>query len=104
MMDGSNLHQRVLKLRDVALGSRKSVSVGSPLAAASYEAVADSLLALHAECTRAGLAKDKHAARFLQKCKLELKCEHVRALACSTGLVVIDSVSIYACAYCLGTL
>lgn len=68
-MDGGDIHERVLRLRDVALGSSKSVAVGSSLAGASYEGVVDSLLTLHAECTRAGLAKDRHAAKFLRKCK-----------------------------------
>lgn len=68
-MDGAGIHERVLRLRDVALGSNKSVSVGSSLAGASYDGVVDSLLTLHAECARAGLAKDRHAAKFLHKCK-----------------------------------
>ena len=66
-----NIHQRVLKLRDAALGSRKSVSVNSALASVSYECVVDSLLALYAECSseHAGLARDKNVARFISKCE-----------------------------------
>jgi len=69
-MDG-NIHQRVLKLRDAALGSRKSVSVSSALARVSYECVVDSLLTLYSECSseQAGLARDKNVARFLSKCR-----------------------------------
>ena len=65
------MHQRVLRLRDVALGCRKSVSVDSSLAHASYECVVDSLLALYSECSgdKAGLARDKYVARFLSKCE-----------------------------------
>ena len=67
----NNVHQRVLKLRDAALGSRKSISVSSSLARVSYECVVDSLLSLYTECSseRAGLARDKHIARFLTKCE-----------------------------------
>lgn len=65
-----DIHQRVLKLRDVALGSRKSVQVNSPLSAASYDCAMDSLLALHNECSQASsLSKDKNIGRFLGKCK-----------------------------------
>ena len=65
-----NIHQRVLKLRDAALGSRKTVSVSSALARVSYECVVDSLLSLYSECSadQAGLARDKNVARFLNKC------------------------------------
>ena len=70
-MAEENVHQRVLKLRDAALGSRKSISVNSSLAHVSYDCVVDSLLALYVECSnnRAGLAKDKHIAWFLNKCE-----------------------------------
>ena len=66
-----NVHQRVLKLRDAALGSRKSISVDSPLAHASYECAVDSLLALYGECSSetSGLSRDKHISRFLTKCE-----------------------------------
>ena len=63
-----NIHQRVLELRDAALGSRKSVTVNSALASASYDCAVDSLLALHTECNHGSLAKDKNIARFLHKC------------------------------------
>lgn len=70
----NNVHQRVLKLRDAALGSRKSISVDSPLAHASYECAVDSLLALYGECSSetAGLSRDKHISRFLAKCEWDL--------------------------------
>ena len=65
-----NIHERVLHLRDVALGLSKAVQVNSHLAPASYDCAVDSLLALYTECERAGrLAKDKNVARFLEKCK-----------------------------------
>jgi len=63
-----NIHQRVLELRDAALGSRKSVTVNSALASASYDCAVDSLLALHTECNHGSLAKDKNIASFLHKC------------------------------------
>ena len=67
----NNVHRRVLKLRDAALGCRQNISVNSPLAHVSYECVVDSLLALYTECSReqAGLARDKHIAKFLTKCE-----------------------------------
>lgn len=73
-----NIHERVLHLRDVALGQNKSVQVNSDLAPASYDCAVDSLLALYNECHQAtSLAKDKHVGRFLTKCKLnECVCVH----------------------------
>ena len=67
-----NVHQRLLKLRDAALGSRETISVDSPLAHASYECAVDSLLALYSECSSesSGLSRDKHILRFLAKCEL----------------------------------
>ena len=69
-----NVHQRVLKLRDAALGSRRSISVDSSLAHASYECVVDSLLSLYIECSSetSGLTRDKHISRFLSKCECVL--------------------------------
>lgn len=65
-----NIHERVLHLRDVALGLSKAVQVTSSLAPASYDCAVDSLLALYTECNQvASLAKDKHVGRFLEKCK-----------------------------------
>lgn len=70
-LEEENVHQRMLKLRDVALCSRKNISVNSSLARVSYECVVDALLALYGECSseRAGLAREKHVARFLAKCE-----------------------------------
>ena len=66
---GSSIHQRILKLKDVALGLKKAVSVTSHLAPASYDSAVDSLLALYSECKGASsLAKDKHILKFLDKC------------------------------------
>lgn len=69
-MDGAdNIHQRILKLKDVALGSKKAVCVNSCLAPASYDSAVDSLLALYWECKHASsLAKDKHVLKFINKC------------------------------------
>ena len=65
-----NIHERVLHLRDVALGLRKAVQVNSVLAPASYDCAVDSLLALYTECNQViSLAKDKNVGRFLGKCK-----------------------------------
>ncbi len=64
-----DINQRVLKLRDVALGSTWNVAVNSALATASYDCAVDSLLALHNECSQSSLAKDKHVTRFLSKCE-----------------------------------
>lgn len=63
-----NIHHRMLRLRDVALGSNKSVTVNSALATAGYDCGVDSLLALYAECSQGSLTKDKNVARFLNKC------------------------------------
>lgn len=69
-MEVNSIHQRVLKLRDVALGLKKKVSVNSALAPASYDCTVDSLLALYDECRSASaLAKDKNVIKFLSKCK-----------------------------------
>lgn len=64
-----NIHQRMLILRDAALGSRNTVTVNSTLASASYDCAVDSLLALHAECSKGNLTRDKNIARFLYKRK-----------------------------------
>lgn len=65
-----NIHERVLHLKDVALGSSKAVQVNSTLAPASYDCAVDSLLALYTECKQAtSLAKDKNVGRFLAKCE-----------------------------------
>ena len=65
-----NVHERVLHLRDVALGSSRTVKVNSDLAPASYDCALDSLLALYTECNQASnLNKDKNVGRFLTKCK-----------------------------------
>ena len=69
-----NIHQRVLKLKDVALGSTRNLTVNSALATASYDCTVDSLLALYNECSQSSLAKDKHVARFLSKCKSSSSC------------------------------
>lgn len=64
-----NIHQRLLKLKDVALGARRAVTVNSCLAPASYDCTVDSLLALFNECKGAGsLAKDKNVLKFIEKC------------------------------------
>ena len=66
-----DIHHRVLKLRDVALGLKKTVKVNSSLAAASYDCAMDSLLALYSECSQASsLERDKNVGRFLGKCEL----------------------------------
>lgn len=65
----TDVNQRVLKLRDVALGSTRSVMVNSSLATASYDCAVDSLLALYSECSQSNLSKDKHVNRFLSKCE-----------------------------------
>ena len=67
----TNVHQRILQLRDAALGSRRSISLDSPLAHASYECTVDSLLALYSECSSetSCLSRDKHVSRFLAKCE-----------------------------------
>ena len=68
-----NIHERVLHLRDVALGLSKTVQVNSALAPASYDCAVDSLLALYTECNQVtSLAKDKHVGRFLGKCKTNI--------------------------------
>ncbi len=64
-----DINQRVLRLKDVALGSTRNVTVNSALATASYDCAVDSLLALYAECSQSSLAKDKHVGRFLSKCE-----------------------------------
>lgn len=64
-----NIHQRMLILRDAALGSRNTVAVNPTLASASYDCAVDSLLALHAECSKGNLTRDKNIARFLYKRK-----------------------------------
>lgn len=65
-----NVHERVLHLRDVALGSSRTVKVNSDLAPAGYDCAVDSLLALYSECNQAtSLRKDKNVERFLSKCK-----------------------------------
>lgn len=69
-MEGENIHQRIHKLKDVALGSKKAVSVSSSLAPASYDSAVDSLLALYCECKSASsLAKDKNVLKFIKKCE-----------------------------------
>ena len=69
-MGEENIHQRILKLKDVALGEKKAVPVSSHLAPASYDSAVDSLLALYKECKSASaLSKDKHVMKFITKCK-----------------------------------
>ncbi len=71
MEGGGGIHQRVLKLKDVALGLKKCVPVSSHLAPASYDSAVDSLLALYNECRSASsLSKDKHVLKFINKCKV----------------------------------
>ena len=67
-MEEDNIHHRLLKLREVAVGSRQSVTVNSALSNCSYDSAVDSLVALFAECSQNPLAKDKNIARFLKKC------------------------------------
>lgn len=67
-MEGDNIHQRLLKLRDVALGFKKAVGVKSDLNPATYDCATDALLALYHECT-SNLAKDSNILRFIKKCK-----------------------------------
>ena len=64
-----NIHQRMLILKDAALGSRNTLTVNSTLASANYDCAVDSLLALHAECSKGNLTRDKNIARFLYKRK-----------------------------------
>lgn len=67
-MGEENIHQRILKLKDVALGEKKAVPVSSHLAPASYDSAVDSLLALYKECKSASaLSKDKHVIKFMTK-------------------------------------
>lgn len=67
----NNIHQRLLKLKDVAMGVEKAIPVNSPLAPASYDCAVDSLLALFNECKGAStLAKDKNVLKFINKCKM----------------------------------
>lgn len=76
-----DVHQRQLKLKDVALGVKKAVPVNSCLAPASYDCTVDSLLALFNECKGASsLAKDKNVLKFINKCNLDLwrgEYEHI---------------------------
>ena len=66
----SNIHQRVLVLRDVALGLNKSSEINSVLIPASYDCAVDSMVALHEECTHAtSLNRNRNVGRFLRKCK-----------------------------------
>lgn len=75
-MEKENIHQRVLKLKDVALGSKKAVSVSSCLAPASYECAVDSLLALYCECKGASsLARDKNVLKFINRCESVLQVD-----------------------------
>ena len=70
-MEDSSVHNRVLKLRDVALGVQKAVKLNSELASASYDCALDSLLALHIECKSAsGLANDRNVQKFTRKCNV----------------------------------
>lgn len=65
----SNVHQRLLKLKDVSLGVKKAIPVNSCLAPASYDCTVDALLALFNECKGASsLAKDKNVLKFINKC------------------------------------
>ena len=67
-----NIHQRLLKLKDVALGHSKTVSVNSALSNASYDCGIDALLAVYAECSEStSLAKDKNVAKFLHNCECD---------------------------------
>ena len=88
-----NIHERVLHLKDVALGLRKSVQVNSALTPASYDCAVDSLLALYTECSNVtSLAKDKHIARFLGKCKARIctsGCKRSRCRLCVKVLYII---------------
>ncbi len=71
-MEENNIHQRVLRLRDIALGLKKTVKVNSDLAPASYDCTVDSLLALYKECVGASsLAKDKNVLKFSRKCEYD---------------------------------
>lgn len=63
MEEEENIHQRLLKLRDVALGK---VAVNSDLAPASYDCTVDSLLAMFRECQC--LSRDKNILKFINKC------------------------------------
>ena len=67
---GDNIHQRVLVLRDVALGLNKSSEINCDLYPASYDCTVDSMLALHEECTQAtSLNRNRNVGRFLRKCE-----------------------------------
>lgn len=77
-MEETDIHQRLLKLRDVSLGLQKTIGVNSDLASASYDCTVDSLLALYNECKGASsLAKDQNVLRFMKKCKHKMieNCE-----------------------------
>lgn len=68
-----DIHQRLLQLKDVALGHCRSVSVNSVLSNANYDCGIDALLALYAECSvSTSLAKDKNVAKFLHNCKCKM--------------------------------
>lgn len=72
-MEEETIHQRVLKLKDVAMGLKKAIPVHSSLAPASYDCTVDSLLALYGECKGASsLAKDKNVVKFINKCKCKM--------------------------------
>ena len=68
--EDSSVHDKVLVLRDVALGVNKSFKINPTLTSACYDSTVDSLLALHDECNQAtGLSKNRNVAKFLGKCK-----------------------------------
>ncbi len=69
MEEDSSIHQRVLVLRDVALGVNKNSRLDPNLTPACFDSTVDSLLALHEECSKAtGLIKNTNVANFLGKC------------------------------------
>ncbi len=69
MEEDSSIHQRVLVLRDVALGVNKNSRLDPNLTPACFDSTVDSLLALHEECSQAtGLSKNTNVANFLGKC------------------------------------
>ena len=69
MEEDSSIHQRVLVLRDVALGVNKNSKLNPNLTPACFDSIVDSLLALHEECSQAtGLSKNTNVTNFLGKC------------------------------------
>ena len=63
------MENRLSTLRDVAIGSEKTLAHSSPLSLAHYECLMDVLATLHQECS-GSLSRDKNASKFARKCEL----------------------------------